>query len=431
MAMRDKAAELLRKAASFVSNPYRTDDAVGYRDAMFHLGEPDERDVCIDSAMKLSVIFAAVRLVAQTVATLPLIVYRKKNGGGREVATDHPLYALLHDSPNADQTAVEFWEEVITSLTLRGRAYIHKAYDVNGTIIALTPLHPDRISARLLMTNGTYRYLYNHPTRGTVEYKDNEIWVPKGYLGLSVIQYGARSMGAAMSAERASAKLYGNDLRPVAVVTRDEILSKDQRAQVKDAIADGMMKSIEGGPIRLIEGGMKYQQLSLTAEDAQLLESRQFSVEDLCRWIGVPPSMIGHGTAVSNWGTGREQINLSFLQQVLGAYTERLEQGIMKHLVKPEERRRIYAEFSLEGLLRADSAGRAAFYSSAVQNGWMTRNEVRELENWPTVEGGDELTVQSNLIPVALLGQGTTSPEAMGAIDAFKRMMGIEDKNEP
>jgi len=429
MTMRSKAGDLLRKAAAFVSAPFRLDDAAGYRNAM-GTGDGPNPEINIDSAMQLSVIFAGVRLVAQTVATLPLIVYRKKNGGGREVATDHPLYALLHDSPNADQTAVEFWEEVITSLALRGRAYIHKEYDVNDTPIALTPLHPDRISGRIPVGGGRYKYLYNHPTRGLLEYRDTDIWIPKGYLGLSVIQYGARSMGAAGAAERASAKLHSNDLRPVAVITRDEILTRDQRAQLKDSIADGMMKAIEGGPVRLLEGGMKYQQLSLTAEDAQLLQTRQFSVEDLCRWIGVPPSMIGHGTAVSNWGTGREQINLSFLQYVLGAYTERLEQGIAKHLIRAEERRRIYAEFSVEGLLRADSAGRAAFYSSAVQNGWMTRNEVRELENWPTVDGGDELTVQSNLVPVALLGQGTTSTEALGAIGALKRLLGIEDKND-
>lgn len=428
MAMRAKAAALMRKAVSLVSAPFRLTDVDSYREARGVVDRTSGQEVNIDTALQLSVIFAGVRLVAQTVATLPCLIYRKKNGGGREVATDHPLYALLHDSPNADQTAVEFWEEVISWIALRGRTYIHKSFDTNDNITALTPLNPDRMGARRLLSNGSYLYPYNHPIRGLVEYTEGEIWAPKGYLGLSVIQYGARSMGAAMAAENASARLHGNDMRPVAVITRDQFLTKDQRQQAKDAIADGMMKSIEGGPMRLIEGGMKYQQLSLSAEDAQLLETRQFSVEDLCRWIGVPPSMIGHGTAVSNWGTGREQINLSFLQYVLGAYTERLEQGITKHLLKPEERRRTYAEFSVEGLLRADSAGRASFYSTMVQNGIMTRNEVRDLENWPTVEGGDELTVQSNLVPVALLGQGTTSTEALGAIDALKRALGIEEK---
>jgi HK97 family phage portal protein len=179
--------------------------------------------------------------------------------------------------------------------------------------------------------------------------------------------------------------------------------------------------------MRLIEGGMKYQQLSLSAEDAQLLETMQFKVEDLCRWFGMNPAMIGHGTAVSNWGTGREQINLAFLQYVLSSYCERLEQGISKWLLGPTERSKIYAEFSVEGLLRADSAGRASFYSTMVQNGLMTRNEVRELENLPTMDGGDELTIQSNLVPATMLGQALAP--AADAMDALKRALMIEEKH--
>lgn len=426
MSIATKTRQLWHKAVSLVSAPFRLDDAAAYRTAIG--GGSADPSVTVDTAMKLSVIFAGVRLVAQTVATLPLITYRRKNGGGREVAYDHPLYALLHDSPNADQTAVEFWEEILTSVALRGRAYIHKALDVNGNIVSLTPLHPDRMGASYVTRAGNRVWPYNHPTLGPVNYTDREVWVQMGYCGMSVIQYGARSMGAAANAERAASKLYGNDMRPSFVTVIKEFLTKPQRAQMKEAIADGIGGSAEqGGRFRLLEGGPEFKQLALTPEDAQLLETRNFSVEDLCRWIGVPPSMIGHGTAVSNWGTGREQINLSFLQYVLAAYTKRLEQGITKWLIRPEERRRIYAEFSVEGLLRADSAGRAAFYSAAVQNGWMTRNEVRELENWPTKTGGDDLTVQSNLVPLDKLGQ--TVPAELNAIDALKRALGMGVKD--
>lgn len=424
-----KTAALVRKAVSIVSAPFRTSDAAGYRSSLSGSGGGDP-GVTVDTAMQLSVIFAGVRLVAQTVATLPLVTYRRKRDGSREVAYDHPLYSVLHDSPNADQTAVEFWEEVITSMALRGRAYIHKAYDVNDNITALTPLHPDRMGAPYY-ERGVRVYPYNHPTRGRINYPDREIWVQRGYCDMSVIQYGARSMGAATNAERTASKLYGNDMRPAFVTIIKDFLSKPQRAQMKEAIADGIGGSVEqGGRFRLLEGGPEFKQLALSPEDAQLLETRQFSVEELCRWIGVPPSMIGHGTAVSNWGTGREQINLSFLQYVLGAYTERLEQGITKWLIKPEERRRIYSEFNVEGLLRADSAGRASFYSTALQNGWMTRNEVRQLENWPTVKGGNDLTVQSNLVPLSLLGQDTANSGAQGAINALKNALGITEKVE-
>lgn len=426
MTVATKTHAMLQKAVALVSAPFRLDNPDSWRAAT--LNKDSGEVVNEDTALQLSAVFACVRLIAETVATLPLIVYQRKNGGGRKVAIDHPLYGLLHDSPNADQTAVEFWEVVIACIALRGRAYVHKDVDVAGNIFGLTPLHPDRMGLPRLQQNGTYVYPYNHPTRGLVEYTEAQLWVPRGFAGLSVIQYGARSMGSAISTEKASAKFFGRDMKPNAVITRDEFLTRDQRAQWKSAVEDGMLTTTAGGAIRLLEGGLKYQQLSLSAEDAQLIETRGYSVEDLCRWFNVPPSMIGHGGAVSNWGTGREQINLGFLQYVLRAYTKRIEQGITKHLLRPEERRRIYAEFSVEGLLRADSAGRASFYSTMVQNGLMTRNEVRELENMDALPGGDDLTIQSNLVPATLLGNGTT--DADDAIDALKRALGVSTKPE-
>lgn len=428
MTLKTKTLALYQKAVSLLSAPFSLGDAAGYRASIGGALARNETGQCVnpDTAMTLSVVFACTKLIAETVATLPLLVYRRKNGGGREVAADHPLYALLHDAPNADQTAVEFWEELVANIALRGRAFVYAPRDVTGTIYEIRVLRYDRMGTPRVLASGTVLYPYNHPRLGLVNYTDAELWVPKGFGGLSVIEYGARSMGAAMSSEKAGAKLYGNDMRPAAVVYRDEFLTTGQRQMMKDKIDDGVFRAANGLQMQLMEGGFKYQQLSLTPEDAQLLESRQFSVEDLCRWFGMNPSMIGHGTAVSNWGTGREQINLAFLQYVLRAYTKRLEQGITKWLLRPEERRRIYAEFSVEGLLRADSAGRSQFYSTMVQNGIMTRNEVRDLENLNKLDGGDELTVQSNLVPATMLGKGTTP--ALSAIDALKAALGIEDK---
>jgi HK97 family phage portal protein len=428
MSLRTKTAQLARKAFSLVSTPFRLSDSVSYRAANDEtVGRAITGAVDPETAMRLSVVFACVKLISETVATLPLLLYRRKNGGGREVAADHPLYSILHDSPNADQTSVEFWEEVIAYIALRGVAYIAKGVDANDNVFELRALHPDRMGGRRLLPAGSYVYTYNHPTRGWIDIPERLIWVQKGFGGLSVVQYGASSMSGALAAEASASKLYGNDMKPTAVISREEFLTNEQRKQAKAAIADGMMRPIDGGgAIRLLEGGMKYQQLSMTPEDAQLLETRQYSVEDLCRWFGMNPAMIGHGTSVSNWGTGREQINLAFLQYVLRAYTKRIEQGIAKWLIKPEERRRLYAEYSVEGLLRADSAGRAAFYSTMVQNGIMTRNEVRDLENLPTMDGGDDLTVQTNLAPISLLGQGIAP--AADAIEALKRALGAEDK---
>jgi HK97 family phage portal protein len=425
MTIKSKALALARKTVTLLAAPFGLRDVAAYRASL--IGNASGQNVTASKAMQLSVVFACVKLISETVATLPLIVYRRKPSGGRTVASDHPLYYLLHDSPNADQTAVEFWEWAVIHMALRGIVYIHAPRNVLGDVIELRVLEHERMGTPRVNENGTVLYPYNHPTKGLVTYTDAEIWAQKGFGGLSVIQMGARSMGAAINAESAGSKLYGNDLRPNAVVYRDEFLTQGQRAMMKDKIEDGMFRASNGLQMQLMEGGFKYQQLSLTPEDAQLLETRQFSVEDLCRWFGMNPAMIGHGTSVSNWGTGREQINLAFLQYVLRAYTKRLEQGITKWLLKPSERVRIYAEFSVEGLLRADSAGRAAFYAAMVQNGLMTRNEVRNLENLDDKDGGDDLTIQSNLVPATMLGQGTTTGPQK-AIDALKALLGIGDK---
>jgi HK97 family phage portal protein len=426
MNIKTTALALYHKTVSLISAPFGLRDVGAYRAAQTVVGDTGQH-VNAAKAMQLSVVFACVRIISETVATLPLLLYRRKPGGGRTVASDHPLYYLLHDSPNADQTGVEFWEEAVANIALRGRVFIHAPRNVVGDVVELRVLEFERMGTPRTNGNGTVLFPYNHPVLGLVEYTDAEVWQQRGFGGLSVIQLGARSMGAALNAEAAGSKLYGNDLRPNAVVYRDEFLTKQQREQLKDKIDDGIFRASNGLQMQLLEGGFKYEQLSLTPEDAQLLESRQFSVEDLCRWFGMNPSMIGHGTAVSNWGTGREQINLAFLQYVLRAYTKRLEQGITKWLLKPSERGRIYAEFSVEGLLRADSAGRAAFYAAMVQNGIMTRNEVRDLENLNALDGGDELTIQSNLVPATMLGQGTATG-TQSAIDALKNLLGIEGK---
>lgn len=429
MSVLTKARSLYRKALTIVSAPFRTSDHSGW--GIPSADKASGETVTADTAMQLSVVFSCVRLIAETIATLPLIIYQRKNGGGRAVASDHPLYTLLHDSPNADHTAVEFWEIIVTQLALRGRAWVHKSYDSAGNLFALNPLNPDRMGTPRLLNSGAYLYPYNHPTRGAVEFTEAEVWEIRGYGGMSVIQYGVKSMGAAMATEKAASKFFGNDMKPAFVTIIKEFLTKDQRRMMKESIADGIGGSADnGGRFRLLEGGPEFKQLALSPEDSKLLETRSFTVEELCRWFGVPPAMVGHGTAVSNWGTGREQINLGFLQYVLRPYLKRLEQGIYKSLLRPEERRRIYAEFSVEGLLRADSAGRAEYYATMVQHAIMKPSECRDLENLPPDESADVLVMQSNMIPLSALGAATTSPDAVSAIDALKRALGIEQKEE-
>ncbi|MFC0132749.1 phage portal protein [Massilia eurypsychrophila] len=411
-------------------------DAMAYREAT---RDPGNRDitrndspgiVSIDAALQLSTVWACIRLIAETISTLPLLVY-ERDGEARKIARDHPLFALLHDSPNADMTAVEFWEAVVSQLCLWGNAYCLKSFGAAGRLVALDPLNPALMTVRRTL-DGAITFVYADP-RGRREYSEAEIWHVKGFgtdglMGQSPISIGWRSIRGARAAEVAASDLYTNNMRPAAIVSVKEFLDKDQRARMKDKVMGAVFGNAQTGQLQLLEGGAEYEQLTMNPVDAQMLESRTFSVEDLCRWFGMPPSMIGHGTAVSNWGTGLEQKNLHLIQYVLRPYLVRIEQGVRKSLLKPAERTRFFAEYSMEGLLRGDSAARAAFYSSMTQNGLMTRNEARSLENWPRKDGGDELTVQSNLIPLSLLGKVTNSAQA--AKSAVLTWLGIKEEND-
>lgn len=419
-------------------------EAVAYRgmrdtnkDITINHGDVRNGTPGVNAALQLSVVWSCVRLIAETIATLPLITYERKVVDGREirvVAREHPLYYLLHDSPNADMTAVEFWEAVVSQICLWGNAYCLKSYGAAGRIVALDPLNPALMTVCRSL-DGAVSYRYADP-RGAQEFTEGEIWHIKGFgtdglMGISPITAGWRSMSGATATENASASTFTNNMRTQGVVSVKEFLSKEQREQMKTKVMGAVFGDSRTGQLQLLEGGAEFTQLSMHPADAQMLETRAFSVEDLCRWFGMPPSMIGHGTAVSNWGTGREQINLNLIQYVLRAYMVRIEQGIKKSLMKPAERARFFSEYSVEGLLRGDSVTRFQVYATATQNGLKTRNECRALENDPPLPGGDELTVQSNLVPLSLLGKITSTAGA--AKSALLTWLGIGadgEKNE-
>lgn len=367
----------------------------------------------IDRALQLSTIWSCVRLISGTISTQPLFLYERTVTDGRDtrrIAREHSLYYLLHDSPNADMTAVEFWECVVVGLLTWGNSYVLKSY--SGTrLVALDPLNPALMSVRRTL-DGAVTYIYADP-RGQREYTEREIWHIKGFgsdglIGYSPIGMGWRSVLSASNVENASSKTFGGNMRPSFTVSIDTILNdKEKRAQMKEALIDGVFADERLGVGYLLEGNAKYTQLTINPTDAQMVETLSRSVEDLCRWYQVPPSMIGHGTAVSNWGTGREQINLGFKQYVLDPYLTRIEQSIAKNLLTPAERKKYYAEFNLESLLRADSQGRSNFYDKMVKGGIYTPNFCRSLENLEPLPGGDQLFMQSAMLPLDKLGQVT------------------------
>lgn len=366
-----------------------------------------------DAAMKLSPVFSCVRLISQTIATLPLGLY-ERTPDGRRPAAEHPLARLISRRPNAEMTAVVFWEAVVASILLQRGAFIEKKL-IAGRLVALDFIHPMRISPlpeggwRVVGVDGRPREL---PT-------EQVVYIPAfttdGRRGVSVIEYGVEVMGAALAANRAAASTFKNGLLPTTYFKMDRVLQKTQREEFRDNL-EKITGALNAGKTPLLEGGMTVGSIGINPNDAQLLESRNLSAEEICSLFGVPPTMIGRGDKASSWASSSEQLNLWFLKYGLSAWIKRIEQAIWADMLTPTEQARYYAEFTVEGLLRADTQARSQFYASALQNGWMSRNEVRRLENLPPVPGGDIYTAQSNLLPLEQLGGGIESNAVRAAL---------------
>ncbi len=379
------------------------------------------KTVTVDTAMRVSAVWACVRLIAETIATLPLGVYRRLPDGSRVADTSHPLYTVLSISPNEHMSPVQFWEAMVASMLLRGNAYAQQ-HRAGGRVIALTFLLPGRM--RLECKHSVLRYFYNFPGEGEREIPATDLLhIPAfsldGRVGLSPICYGADVIGSAMSAEDAANGTFKNGMMPTVAFKVNRVLKKEQRAEFREYV-ETISGALNAGKSPVLEDGVTPESIGINPTDAQLLETRGWSVEEVCRFFRVPPWMVGHTEKNTSWGSGLEQQVIGFLTFSLTTWLRRIEKSVGKQLMSPVDRMTHYAEFALEGLLRADSAARASFYSSMVQNGIYTRDDCRVRENLPRRGGNaDVLTVQTNLSPIDLLGQSSDGQAARAALQAW------------
>ena len=373
------------------------------------------------SVMQLDAVWSCVRLISETIATLPLSMYERTSTGKR-YASQHPLHFVIHDQPNIDATAAVFWEAMIAAMLLHGAGRAEKLY-VGQRLVGLAFLDPER----LVVTrdaNGRRIYLYPRPDGTPREIPVARIWTVPGFTldginGVSVISYGSKLFGAAIAAEKAAANTFKSGLLQTIYYKVGTFLNPAQRAEFKKNLAG----TIERGEAPLLEGGTEAHALGIKPSDAQLLESRGFSVEAICRWFRVPPWMVGHTEKSTSWGSGIEQQMIGFLTFTLAPWLRRIEQAISKDLLSPPDRTRFYAKFAVEGLLRADSAGRAAFYAAMVNNGILTRDEVRELEDRAPLGGNAAvLTVQSAMTTLDTIGTETEATQARASLRALLGM---------
>lgn len=355
------------------------------------------------AAMRLSAFWACVRLVASTIGSLPLPVYWVNDAGVRRPARETALYKVLHESPNADQTPVDYLEFLAISMLLRGDHFARKIKE-GGRLIGLEPINPAIVSVRRL-DNGQVGYRWTDGGE-SFDLTDEDVFHVRGFgggplRGLSTVSYARESLGIAIAADQAAGSLFRKGANPSGVLATDVPLDRAQQSEAEALLDEKYAGAMNSGRPMVLGHGFKWHSITMNADDAQLLESRGWSVEEICRWFGVPPFMIGHNEKTTSWGTGIEQMLLGFQKFTLNPYLRRIEQAVRKQLISPADRARgLTAEFNLEGLLRADSQGRARFYESALRNKWMVVNEVRGKENLPPVEWGNEPIVQAQDIPL-------------------------------
>jgi HK97 family phage portal protein len=389
-------------------------DGVNFRTNMVTLAEYSDR-LAGNNALGLSATWACVNLIAGTIASLPLGIYRTLDGV-KEIARNHPLYYVLHDSPNFDQTALDFWEYMAAGLELQGNAYAMIERRQNGSVYSLTPVRPDLVTVRR-KGNGFLEYEWTDDGRKTTKDVGDVLHIrgPMGnaLTGVSTLSACRAAFAGAMSAESAARNTFTNGLNSSGIFSTDPTISltKPQREEFNQYLAENYQGSVNTGRPLLLDRGMKFQALNMTPEDAQMLESRKFSGEEICRIFGIPPAMVGFGDKSSNWGTGKEVDVLGFIKFTLRRRLKRIEQALQKQLLTAADKSQgVSIEFNMEGLLRGDTEARFNSYEKGIRMGIYTRNEVRRLENMAPVAGGDVITVQMQDVPLS----DAVNPQAPG-----------------
>ena len=351
-----------------------------------------------DSAMQISAVWAAVQLKASVLSSLALHFYEMQ-GNGRVEIQDHPLARLFSGKVNQYQTRVEFFETLGLNLYLSGNFY-GKISKTANEIVSILPLMSSQMEVELL-TDGSVVYTYTDGINVNA-YSAESIWHVKlmgnGIKGMSPMLYAKNAISTAILAEEWAGNTVGNAGKPSGVLSYDKLLTKEQRQQLKEKFSNLQEGNQE--TLMVLEAGMKYDKVSMSPQEVQLLDSRRFQIEDIARFFNVPSVMINDTSGSTVWGSGIEQIITGWYKLGFRPELERLETSIISHLLPAGQRLNVSVEFDFEELLRTDFKTRVETGSKAVGAGLMTRNEWRKKEWLPIVEGGDELTVQVNLTPI-------------------------------
>ena len=352
-----------------------------------------------DSALRLAAVYACVRILAETIASLPLVVYQRRPDGGKDRVTDHWLYRLMAKRPNRFQNPFEWREMLQGHLALRGNAFNQIITNPRGEIIELMPIHPDRVKIELL-PSGEYRYRISDRSGTEVILPRGEVWHLRGLssdglMGMSPIELARENLGTALAAQGYGARFFANDAKPTGGWIEFPGSFKDSEA--KKVFRESYQQAQSGsnrGKVLVLENGMKFHEVGVTNKDAQFLELRKFQITDVARLFRVPPHMIADLDRATF--SNIEQQSLEFVMHTMTPWAERWEASIQSELLLESDD--IEIEFDFANLMRGDASSRSSYYQSGIQNGWLTRNEARIAENLNPIDGLDQPLRPLNMV---------------------------------
>ena len=359
------------------------------------------------SAMQMTAVYSCVRILAEAVAGLPLHLYRYTDSGSKEKALDHPLYFLLHNEPNPEMTSFVFRETLMTHLLLWGNAYAQIIRNGRNEIIALYPLMPNKMSVDRDESGHLY-YIYYRGNDEAIKSKDTAVILQSsdvlhipglgfdGLVGYSPIAMAKNAIGMAIACEEYGAKFFANGATPGGILEHPGTIKDPKR--VRESWQNTFGGAGNANKVAVLEEGMKYTPISISPEQAQFLETRKFQINEIARIFRIPPHMVGdlEKSSFSNI----EQQSLEFVKYTLDPWVIRWEQSLERALLNAKEKQHYFIKFNLEGLLRGDYQSRMNGYAIGRQNGWMSANDIRELENLdriPYEEGGDLYLINGNM----------------------------------
>ncbi len=378
----------------------------GYR---FYFGNSTSNKLVTErTAMQVAAVYACVRVLAEAVAQLPLHLYRYKGDGSKEKAVDNPLYFLLHDEPNPEMTSFVFRETMMTHLLLWGNAYAQIIRNGKGEVVALYPLMPNRMTVDRDAKGQLYYEYTTSSEDAPINQKSTVVLPPSsvlhipglgfdGLVGYSPVAMAKNAVGLSIACDEFGAKFFANGATPGGLLEYPGTVKDPEK--VRESWNRGFGGSSNGSKVAILEEGMKYTPISINPEEAQFLDTRKFQIDEIARIFRVPPHLIGdleHSTF-----SNIEQQSLEFVTYTLQPWLVRWEQGICRALLSAGEKKTCFVKFNVDGLLRGDYASRMSGYATARQNGWMSANDIRELENLDRIspeEGGDLYLVNGNMI---------------------------------